>query len=47
MKYIYTIYENETDKYYKLEIHKIINHIKNNPENTYYKILYDLKNILY
>ena len=29
MKYIYTIYENETDKYYKLEIHEIINHIKN------------------
>ena len=44
MKYIYTIYEYETDKYYKLEIHEIINHIKNNPENTYYKILYDLKN---
>jgi hypothetical protein len=44
MKYIYTIYEHETDKYYKLEIHEIINHIKNNPENTYYKILYDLKN---
>ena len=44
MKYIYTIYEYEIDKYYKLEIHEIINHIKNNPENTYYKILYDLKN---
>jgi hypothetical protein len=44
MKYIYTIYEHDTDKYYKLEIHEIINHIKNNPENTYYKILYDLRN---
>jgi hypothetical protein len=39
MKYIYTIYEENTDKYYELEIHQIINHIKNNPENTYYKIL--------
>lgn len=44
MKYIYTIYEHDTDKYYKLEIHDIINHIKNNPEKTYYKILYDLRN---
>jgi len=44
MKYIYTIYEKETDKYYTLEIHEIINHIKNNLKNTYYKILYDLKN---
>jgi hypothetical protein len=43
MKYIYTIYEKENNKYYKLEIHEIINHIKNNKENTYYKILYDLK----
>ena len=43
MKYIYTIYESETNKYYKLEIHEIINHIKNNKENTYYKILEDDK----
>jgi hypothetical protein len=40
---MYKIYEKETDKYYNLEIHEIINHIKNNRENTYYKILYDLK----
>lgn len=40
----YTIYENETDKYYNLEIHEIINHIKNNKENTYYKILDDIIN---
>ena len=43
MKYMYKIYEKENDKYYNLEIHEIINHIKNNKENTYYKILYDLK----
>ena len=40
----YTIYEKETDKYYTLEIHEIINYIKNNSESTYYKILDDLNN---
>jgi hypothetical protein len=38
MKYIYTIYEQETDKYYYLEINNILKHIKNNKDFTYYKI---------
>lgn len=40
MKYIYTLFEednNKLNKKYQLEIHEILNHIKNNPLNIYYK----------
>ena len=39
MKYSYNIYEEETNKIYNLEIHEIINYIKQNIDKTFYKFL--------
>ena len=36
---IYKIYEENNDKYYELSINDIINLIKNNKENTFYKFM--------
>ena len=41
---LYTIYEEETDKIYNLSIHEIINLIKLNSSNTFYKFINNEKN---
>ena len=43
MQFLYKIYEEETNKEYLLKIYEIINIIKNNKNNTFYKFIGDKK----